>query len=93
MAWLKLRDRDVKEANLEVELDRFRLEKRLSMTRLLSEAAASGTTTAAAAAGELGPLSLPPPTPSPFFGPGGSGGPGSAPAATGLGGESPADWR
>jgi hypothetical protein len=63
----------VKEANLEVELDRFRLEKRLSMTRLLSEAAAA----------DSGPLTLPGggATPSPFFGPGGQqqGGPGSAP--------------
>ncbi len=56
----------MKEANLEVELDRFRLEKRLSMTRLLSEAAVGG--------GEPGPLTLPSMTPSPFFGPGQGGG-------------------
>ena len=70
----------MKEANLEVELDRFRLEKRLSMTRLLSEAAVGG--------GEPGPLTLPSMTPSPFFGPGQGGGgmgPGSAPPAFAAG--------
>ena len=41
----KLRARDYKEANLEVEIDRYKLEKR-SITRMLSEAVVDGTMSA-----------------------------------------------